>query len=385
MTKIEDRYWIETDSFVHSPHPIKSKTAPGIKGTEHPYVYAPHTQHPNIPSLSRFEVFPTAQTFCGKPDPLYSTQYSDLFVTYTDGFNMHTGQPYPHSMIDEYISGKTVLDTSNNKFVFPALNVSNNFATIDYDAHVNTKIDYTINHVFRSMTVQELNTLHTICELERNQLLTILAMSVQIPQLAGFLLTGNRSNFLYVEGSTAWLYDCPQFLSPLYKADRCFDRIPIHFKDTLMYVDPITRQTYDYATPITCDNNPRNIIELDPDSDDQDFYILGPEPIKRKPPLMFTPSQIKTTIRPNTFTAQDAGINSNAELDQFWNRILFSKHSDSTLQLLGKALSYSFIPSNTPNYDADSPPDSGNPYNTLHIGLHDKLLNLTPLFTPTWF
>ena len=232
------------------------------------------------------------------------------------------------------------------------------------------------------MTVQELNTLHTICELERTQLLTILAMSVQNPQLAGFLLTGNRSNFLYVEDSTTWLYDRPHFLSPLYKADRCLDRIPIHFKDTLMYVDPITRQTYDYATPITSDNNPRNIIELDPDSDDQDFYILRPEPIKRKPPLMFTPSQIKTTIRPNTFTAQDAGIYSNAELDQFWNRILFSKHSDSTLQLLGKALSYSFISSNTPDYDANSPHD--NPYNTLRIGLHDKLPNLTPLFTPTW-
>ena len=152
---------------------------------------------------------------------------------------MHTGQPNPHYMIDEYISGKIVLDTSNNKFIFPALNVSNIFATIDYDAHKNTKIDYTINHVFRSMTVQELNTLHTICELERNQLLTILAMSVQNPQLAGFLLTGNRSNFLYVEGSTAWLYDCLHFLSPLYKADRCFDRIPIHFKDTLMFVDPL--------------------------------------------------------------------------------------------------------------------------------------------------
>ena len=201
MTKIEDRYWIETDSFVHSPHSINPKTTSGIKGTEHPYVYAPHKQHPNNPILSRFEVFPTAQTFCGKPDPLYSTQNSDLFVTYTDGFNMHTGQPNPHSMIDEYISGKIVLDTSNNKLVFPALNVSNNFATIDHGAHINTKIDYTINHVFRSMTVQELNTLHTICELERNQLLTILAMSVQNPQLAGFLLTGNRSNFLYVEGS----------------------------------------------------------------------------------------------------------------------------------------------------------------------------------------
>ena len=63
------------------------------------------------------------------------------------------------------------------------------------------------------MIVQERNTLHTKCELERNQLLTVLAMSVQNPQLAGFLLTGNRSNFLYVEGSTALLYDCPYFFS----------------------------------------------------------------------------------------------------------------------------------------------------------------------------
>ena len=35
MTKIEDRYWIEADSFVHSPHSIKPKTTSGIKGTEH--------------------------------------------------------------------------------------------------------------------------------------------------------------------------------------------------------------------------------------------------------------------------------------------------------------------------------------------------------------
>ena len=75
-------------------------------------------------------------------------------------------------------------------------------------------------------------------------------MSVQNPQLAGLLLTGNRSQFLYVEGSTAWLYNFSHFLLPLHKTDRCFDRLPIHFKDTLMYVDPITRQTFDYATPI---------------------------------------------------------------------------------------------------------------------------------------
>ena len=33
-----------------------------------------------------------------------------------------------------------------------------------------------------------------------------------------------------------------------------------------MYVNPITRQIYDDATPITTDNNPRTFIQLDPDS-----------------------------------------------------------------------------------------------------------------------
>ena len=80
------------------------------------------------------------------------------------------------------------------------------------------------------------------------------------------------------------------------------------------------------------------ILTLNPDTDDEDFYILGPEL-----PLMFTPSQIKATIRPDTFTAQDAGIKSDAELVQFWNRIEISKDFDTTLQLSGKAPSYSFI------------------------------------------
>ena len=185
-------------------------------------------------------------------------------------------------------------------------------------------------------------------------------MSVQNPQLAGFLLTGNRSNFLNVEGSTAWLYDCSHFLSPLY---RCFDRIPIHFTEILMYDDPITRQIYDYATPIACDNNPKNIIELDPDFDDQNIYIPGPEPIKRNHHKCSHLLKSKLQL----FRAQDAG-----------NRILFSKHSDSTLQLSDKTLSYSCIFSNTPNYDANSPHE--NPYNTLRIGLHDKLIYLTPPF-----
>ena len=67
---------------------------------------------------------------------------------------MNNGQQRPHSIIYQNISGRIQFDTYNRKYIFPALNVSNNFATLDYDAHINTKIDFTLNHVFKSMTVQ---------------------------------------------------------------------------------------------------------------------------------------------------------------------------------------------------------------------------------------
>ena len=78
MTKIQDRFWIETDTFVHSSRSTKPEATSGIKGSKHPHVHAPHTQKPNSPSLSRFEIISNTQTLSGKPEPLYSTQYSDL-------------------------------------------------------------------------------------------------------------------------------------------------------------------------------------------------------------------------------------------------------------------------------------------------------------------
>ena len=119
-------------------------------------------------------------------------------------------------------------------------------------------------------------------------------------------------------------------------------------------------------------------IELDPDTDDGDFYVLTPDPLKREAPQMFKPTQIKTTITPNAFTAQDAGIYSNAELDQFWNIVIFAKHSDTTLQLFGKSLSYDFITVSNEQHSHTGL----NPYNHLRFGLHHHLLILSPLFYP---
>ena len=103
MTRTKDRYWIETDTFIEASNITQNFQTEGIQGTKFPIVKTPLSPVDN-PSLSRFEIYPIAQTFCGKPDPLYSTQNEDIFVTYLDGFDMNTGQPRPHSMIDQRIS-----------------------------------------------------------------------------------------------------------------------------------------------------------------------------------------------------------------------------------------------------------------------------------------
>ena len=128
----------------------------------------------------------------------------------------------------------------------------------------------------KTSTIQKLDTIHHICELEETNLLTILEMSVKNPQLAGYLLTANRSNFPYVEGSTAWLYDCTFFSLP-YEGDNCFDRIPIYYQDIVMYIDPITRQTFYYATPLSCDKNPQKVIALDFAKFKR--FVLTPKPV----------------------------------------------------------------------------------------------------------
>ena len=78
---------------------------------------------------------------------------------------MHTGKLNPlqlpqneqyNQITTQLGSGKLI--HTQDKFLFPAaLNSCNNFATINYEAHINTKIDCSINHVFKSMSVAEIN------------------------------------------------------------------------------------------------------------------------------------------------------------------------------------------------------------------------------------
>ena len=124
-------------------------------------MHAPYSHNSHNPSLWRFEVLPHAQTSCGKPEPPYSTQWSDVVVKYKESFKAQTWQLNPQSTFNEYITGNLVLNTSNNQYVFSALDASNKIATNEYDAHLNVKIEYTINNAFRSSVHESTRNKHS--------------------------------------------------------------------------------------------------------------------------------------------------------------------------------------------------------------------------------
>ena len=94
-------------------------------------------------------------------------------------------------------------------------------------------------------------------------------------------------------------------------------------RETRMYIDPITRQTFYYATSIKCGNNPQNIFELDPDANDADFFVKPTDPLnKKKHHKRFNLHKLKQqklsqALKHSITPEQDSSIHSNAELDQF--------------------------------------------------------------------
>ena len=73
-----------------------------------------------------------------------------------------------------------------------------------------------------------------------------------------------------------------------------------------MYIDPKTIRTFNYATPISCYNNPQNVMPFDPDNDEH--FVLTPKPVIRDTLMLFEPNQVQTAMSPNSFTAQEFGM-----------------------------------------------------------------------------
>ena len=177
-----------------------------------------------------FEVKNNSQEQCGKPTPIYPTNYDSLYMDrLSEGFDMDTGRNLGRdrngaTKILQYLGPKEKSDFGQLYAQNPMLEGSqrvqtadpDNYLNIDYEMHLGTKIDYLLFQSSRLLQATEIQLLQNQCEQERSQILTNLMLALENPRLAGYMLIDNRSLFLETDGSVAWLYHCPKVHSLLH-------------------------------------------------------------------------------------------------------------------------------------------------------------------------
>ena len=143
--------------------------------------------------------------------------------------------------------------------------------------------------------------------------------------------------FLDTDGSVAWLYHCPKFLSPLRVLDKCYDRIPILFERTAKFVDPITRQTYELASEIPCFGDYTKVFQLDLEIDNS-WYQLLPDPMPLNKPLLFKPNELGHITQFTNFDTRRAGMYTPKQMKNFWDKIIHASASDTALKKLTRTI-----------------------------------------------
>ena len=149
-----------------------------------------------------------------------------------------------------------------------------------------------------------------------------------------------------------------------------------------MYIDHITRQTFNYAIPISCDNNPEKAEALDPDIDEH--YVLTIKPMFWVATTVPEPKRVQSAMCSTIFTAKEAGIHSNGELKNLGNRVVFTKHYDTTLKLLAKRILVDFwwlLTKYLTDFSSITNRNKFSLYKVSRFNFYDRLSNIAPLFT----
>ena len=115
--------------------------------------------------------------------------------------------------------------------------------------------------------------------------------------------------------------------------DKCYDRIPILFERSTKIVDPITRQTYDFASEIPCLGDYISVFQLDVENDNSRYQLL-PDTMPFNKPLLFKPTELGHITQFPTFDTRRAGMYTPKQMKNFWDNIIRASASDTVLKKL---------------------------------------------------
>ena len=319
MVKYQDRYWIETNAELTTVQQTRYNTKIKLNKTD--------------TIATRFEVFPLVERECGSLQPLHKTEYDDIFIIYEYGFDMHTGQKVTRKKDkfddekfirikpEQIISERTRYEDEDNKKYY--------YGFVNENTHLNIKMDLYMSNIYSRISLQAMEFYSQICEQTRNlRQLTLTQVQKNTP-LLGYILTGDRSIFVKQEGVNVMkMYKCAKKSSALYvpQTRKCYDKIPILYKNRVQYVHQLTRQTYLWAKNVPCSHsNFDQFISIDTEGTAR--YRVTPYPVKVETILdTISPEEIVLDNMFSKASLIESGIYSRGQLIQEGKRDLLHEY-----------------------------------------------------------
>ena len=102
------------------------------------------------------------------------------------------------------------------------------------------------------------------------------------------------------------------------------------FERSTKFEDPITRQTYDFASEIRCLGDYTNEFQLDLENDIS-WYQLLPEPMLFNKTLLFKPTELGHKTQFPTFDTRRAGMYTPNQMKNFWDNAIHNSASETLL------------------------------------------------------
>ena len=129
-------------------------------------------------------------------------------------------------------------NATQNEVLFLALNSTTNFATIDYEVYI-LKIDFSINHFPKTLSVAELSNLLLFVKLNELNFQHFSQCLLKSRNLVAF-------SSLKTVIILSMLINClALWLSSSSLLHLCYNKIPANYFDNAIYVDPIVCQTFE--------------------------------------------------------------------------------------------------------------------------------------------
>ena len=95
--------------------------------------------------------------------------------------------------------------------------------------------------------------------------------------------------------------------SPPHVMNQCFDKSPIFYKNAILFVDLVIRQTYPDAQVQNCSDRIKNLFQFDKE-DENSWLTITSTPEHKKRPEVFGPKDVTPVSRRAFGRAGDAGI-----------------------------------------------------------------------------